>query len=275
MITFTDSDGKPMFALVDSDGHVQADVLSIPTVTVTATDLDIRNLAQAQDNVKIGDGTRFISLTADSELKVRLTYSGINIPVNQQGYTFNDTNYGLNVQAGLYVSSSNPDGASQFRPLHCTASGSTYSLDVHLTDATLAVTQSGTWNIGTVTTVTTVATVTTLTSITNDVSIDDGGNTITIDGTVGVTDATPTTLANNQVAIDTTADLILAGSASTRSVLIKNIGAQSVYIGTSAVTSANGYKLAANAAVGIDTEAAIYGICAAGESSTVCYLALT
>lgn len=41
-----------------------------------------------------------------------------------------------------------------------------------------AVTQSGTWNIGTVTTVTTVATVT---SITNAVTIQDGGNTITVD----------------------------------------------------------------------------------------------
>ena len=37
--------------------------------------------------------------------------------------------------------------------------------------------QSGTWNIGTVTT---------LTGITNDVSIDDGGNTITVDGAVTV-----------------------------------------------------------------------------------------
>lgn len=39
-------------------------------------------------------------------------------------------------------------------------------------DGTVAATQSGTWNVGT------------LTSITNDVSIDDGGNSITVDGTV-------------------------------------------------------------------------------------------
>lgn len=38
--------------------------------------------------------------------------------------------------------------------------------------------QSGTWDIGTVTT---------LTGITNDVSIDDGGNTITVDGTIAAT----------------------------------------------------------------------------------------
>ena len=45
-------------------------------------------------------------------------------------------------------------------------------------DGTVAATQSGSWDIGTVTT---------LTGITNDVSIDDGGNTITVDGTVAAT----------------------------------------------------------------------------------------
>jgi len=46
------------------------------------------------------------------------------------------------------------------------------ALDINITNATVAVTQSGTWNI---------ATVTTLTGITNDVNIADGGNSITVD----------------------------------------------------------------------------------------------
>ena len=45
------------------------------------------------------------------------------------------------------------------------------SLNVNLTNSTIAVTQSGTWTID---------------SITNDVSIDDGGNSITVDGTVSI-----------------------------------------------------------------------------------------
>ena len=51
------------------------------------------------------------------------------------------------------------------------------ALDVNVDNATIAVTQSGVWDIGTVTT---------LTGITNDVNISDGGNTITVDGTVAV-----------------------------------------------------------------------------------------
>ena len=49
---------------------------------------------------------------------------------------------------------------------------STGALKVNSITNAVAVTQSGTWNIGTVTT---------LTGITNDVSIDDGGNSITVD----------------------------------------------------------------------------------------------
>jgi len=52
------------------------------------------------------------------------------------------------------------------------------ALDVNIDNATIAVTQSGVWDIGTVTT---------LTSITNDVNIADGGNSITVDGTVAAT----------------------------------------------------------------------------------------
>jgi len=66
---------------------------------------------------------------------------------------------------------------------------------------TVACTQSGTWNI---------ATVTTLTGITNDVSIDDGGNSITIDNSTlavvgGGTEATAlrVTIANDSTGVIT------------------------------------------------------------------------
>ncbi len=68
------------------------------------------------------------------------------------------------------------------------------SLNVNISNATVAVTQSGTWNIGTVTT---------LTGITNDVNIADGGNSITVDdGGASLTiDGSVTLLANSGVDI--------------------------------------------------------------------------
>ena len=66
-------------------------------------------------------------------------------------------------------------------------------------DGTVAATQSGTWNI---------ATVTTLTSITNDVNIADGGNSITVDATN--LDIRDLTSASDSVEIKTAAGQALA-----------------------------------------------------------------
>lgn len=42
---------------VDTSGDLQIDVLTMPTVTVQATNLDIRDLTHVSDSVRIGDGT--------------------------------------------------------------------------------------------------------------------------------------------------------------------------------------------------------------------------
>ena len=49
--TAKDGSGTAYQPIVDSDGHFQIDVLSLPTVTVQATDLDIRNLSSSYDSV--------------------------------------------------------------------------------------------------------------------------------------------------------------------------------------------------------------------------------
>lgn len=43
------------------------------SVTVTAADLDIRNLSQSQDSVKVGDGTDFLAVNADGSINVVLS----------------------------------------------------------------------------------------------------------------------------------------------------------------------------------------------------------
>ena len=54
-IAKTSSD-EAMYLLVDASGHLQADVLTMPTVTITATNLDIRDLAYASDSVTAYQG---------------------------------------------------------------------------------------------------------------------------------------------------------------------------------------------------------------------------
>ena len=57
------------FALVDSSGHQQVDVLTMPSVTVSATNLDIRDLTSASDSIEVIQDTA-------SDLKATVTQSG-------------------------------------------------------------------------------------------------------------------------------------------------------------------------------------------------------
>jgi hypothetical protein len=56
-------------AVTDNGGSLTVD----GTVTVTATDLDIRDLSHTQDSVKIGDGTDFLAVNADGSINVTAT----------------------------------------------------------------------------------------------------------------------------------------------------------------------------------------------------------
>src|SRR3990167_8683270 len=60
--TAKDGSGTTYQPLLDSDGHLQIDVLTLPTTTVTATDLDIRNLVFATDKVDIS-GSSSVGVT--------------------------------------------------------------------------------------------------------------------------------------------------------------------------------------------------------------------
>lgn len=53
------------------------------SVTVTATDLDIRDLTHITDSVKIGDGTDFIAINADGSINI--TDNGGNISIDDGG----------------------------------------------------------------------------------------------------------------------------------------------------------------------------------------------
>jgi hypothetical protein len=43
------------------------------SVTVSATDLDIRDLSHSQDSVKVGDGTDFLAVNSDGSINVKLS----------------------------------------------------------------------------------------------------------------------------------------------------------------------------------------------------------
>jgi len=143
------------------------------TVTVEASNLDIRDLTQASDSILIyantakdGSGTNYVPLVdADGNLQVDV----LTLPAISMNNEY--------VDDSAFTIASDVVGATGFLADE-TATDSVDEGDIGIARMTLdrkiitSSEQSGTWNIDTVTT---------LTSITNDVNIADGGNTITVD----------------------------------------------------------------------------------------------
>jgi hypothetical protein len=65
--------------ITDNGGSITVDgtVGISGTVTVQATDLDIRDLTHASDSVKVGDGTEFLAVNADGSINVNIVSSTI------------------------------------------------------------------------------------------------------------------------------------------------------------------------------------------------------
>jgi hypothetical protein len=143
------------------------------------------NVATNPIFVNLTDGTAVIGTTGNA-LDVNIASGAVIQQYDEDTvHVSGDTgNLSLVVRNDTLASLVSADG--DYAPLQVNAIGALYvAVDGTVTigdgggsitvDGTVAATQSGVWDIGTVTTVTTV------TSITNDVNIADGGNSITVD----------------------------------------------------------------------------------------------
>lgn len=199
-----------------SGTEMQVDVLTMPSVTVTATDLDIRNLVAATDIVDLG-GNALTSLQLIDDTVATLgttTYTEAATKGNIIGAVRRDADTTL------------VDTTNEVAPLQVDARGalkvevfSGETLPVSLTSTTItgtvAVTQSGTWDevgindSGNSITVdnsslsvvgggaeATAMRVTIANDSTGVLSVDDNGGSLTVDGTVSVTGVA--TLAEQQ-----------------------------------------------------------------------------
>lgn len=68
----TETKGDVVSKLVDTAGVNEAAINASGELSVTSTDLDIRDLAQATDSVTVGDGTSAVTVNADNGLEVHL-----------------------------------------------------------------------------------------------------------------------------------------------------------------------------------------------------------
>jgi len=72
-----------------------------------------------------------------------------------------------------------------------------------------------------------------------------------------------------QVAVGTTATIIVQGVPSGTEIAIYNAGANEVYIGNSQVSSTIGFAVYPGTTVAFRLAGPLYGVCAGGESATI------
>ena len=120
-----------------------------------------------------------------------------------------------------------------------------------------AVTQSGTWNVGSITTLPALPTGT---NVIGGVTQSAGPWTTVERGTV---------IAHGSASVTTTAAQVLALAATRRSATIQNLGTDYIYLGATGITANNGLRLAAGQTVVIDKSptAAIFAIAASGTQA--------
>lgn len=175
-----------------SGTEVQVDVLTMPTTTVQATNLDVRDLAQASDNVRVyantakdGSGTGYVPLVdTDGHLQIDV----LSMPAGGSGLTDAELRATPVPVSGTVTANLSATDNAVLDAI--AASVDTLDSVDYATQTTLAAINtklvSGT-DIGDVTI--------NNASGASAVNIQDGGNSITVDGTVAVTNAGLTELA--------------------------------------------------------------------------------
>lgn len=160
-----------------------------------------------------------VELTGDA------TY-GLDVDVTRVGGTVAVSNAALSVTGGGVESSA-------IRVTIASDSTGVLSVDDNggslTVDGTVAATQSGTWNVGTVTTVT------------NVVHVDDNSGSLTVDGAVTTTETRPSTSTQSSVSGSASSVTILAANSSRRSASVFNDSTADLYLlrgaGTASTTN--------------------------------------
>lgn len=201
------------------------DVNVLNTLTVQATDLDIRDLDAAQDNVAISDGTDTLAINADGS---------INITDNGGSITVDGTVAAT--QSGSWTVAATQSG--------------TWTIDSITNPVTVTATNLD---------------IRDLTHVSDSVKIGDGTDFLAInaDGSINTVSTGDPALANTALAADdtdvtsTASNLVPSALANRKYLYVQNLGNRSIYIGPTGVTTATGFRLSPGAVLDARIGAAV------------------
>lgn len=209
-------------------GKEGLDVNIINSLTISATDLDIRDLSHTQDSIKIGDGTDFLAIAADGSIAV--TDNGASLTVDAVDLDIRNLTFAADK---VDVTGSSVGITGTVAVTQSTSPWVVSATDLDIRDLAAATDSVAAWmkdGAGTALTSTLQGGKQALdVYVANTIDVDDG-------------------LANT--ALSAAAESVAASGALVTSVLsnrkyisIYNHGNKEVYIGASGVSSANGFPI--------------------------------
>lgn len=221
------------------------------SLTVTATDFDIRDLSAASDSVSISDGTDTLEINADGSINVNATISATDLDIRDLTHVSDSIRLG--------------DGTTLFTG---TTVGADTGLDVNLINANIEVTQgTSPWVVGdgggSLTVDAVDLDIRDLTAASDSVqawAYDGAGTAITstlegakqaldvyvansIDVDDGLANTAIATAANALDVANTAEDLVASPLANRKYLYAYNNGNKAAYIGASGVSAANGFPI--------------------------------
>lgn len=228
-----DVSGSSNVAVTDGGGSLTVDgtvaVSSVGgTVTVAATDLDIRNLAFASDSVDVSGSAVSISGTvAVTQSTSPWVVSATDLDIRDISHTSDSIKIGdgtdflaVNADGSINVTGSfSINGQYAEDSAHVSGDVGLYNLAVRADAPAVASSASGDYASQTV-------------DAYNRSWVNSGAN---------------VSMANAAASVTTTSALLIAAAAGRRKILVQNLGTKAVYLGASGVSTANGIKLPAGA----------------------------
>ena len=210
---------------VDNAGTFATQASQAGTWSVAITNASSGSAVNIQDggNSLTVDGTVAATQSGTWNIGTVTSLTGGSVIVNNPG-----SGSAVNIQDG--GNSITVDGA-------VTVSGSISA------SGTFPVTQSGTWNVGTVTSLTAGSVSVNNPAGASAVNIQDGGNSITVDGTVSTTPTRPSTNTTASVVAASTNTTLLASNANRLGATVYNDSAVSLLLKLGATSSSTSYTL--------------------------------
>jgi hypothetical protein len=266
-------------AITSTGGALDTNVTN--TVTVSATDLDIRDLTHVSDSVKIGDGTDFLLVNADGSINAVVTATDLDIrdlssatdsvtavlastKLEDAAHVSGDAGqFVLAVRNDAGTSMVSADG--DYAPLQVDASGALrvsglFTIDGQYAEDSAHVSGNvGIYNLSVRSDAPSIAT---------SADGDYASQTVDAYNRSWVNTGANVAITNGAASVTTTSALLVAAAAGRRSILIQNLGGKAMYIGGTGVSTATGVRVAAGGNTELEMGPAL-ALHAVAESGTL------